>query len=312
MLGQSNTNTTASYIKVENEDITVTENGVYEASADYTGLGTVTVAVDYGINNQDKVITPSIAPKYVTADEGYTGLGTVTVNGVQNVYSENIKEGVVILGVEGSVRELNGTTIDITPTNTAKEFIPSSPYTGYTKVTVYGDVNLIPGNIVNGVTIFGVTGTAQSLNGEVLEVIPSQTAQSIIPVSPKNAFTQVNVSGDENLVSNNIVDGVSIFGVQGSATTLNGTTLNVTPTANAQTHTPSAPNNCYTEVIVNGDTNLVAENIANGVTIFGVTGNLESSETYSADLILKGIVDGLPQPTESTIVTQATTILENI
>jgi len=77
MFGQSNTNTIATYTKIENEDITVTQNGVYEAGEEYTGLGTVTVQVSGGeINNQNK--TATVDGTY-SADAGYTGLGQVVV-----------------------------------------------------------------------------------------------------------------------------------------------------------------------------------------------------------------------------------------
>jgi hypothetical protein len=67
--------------KINNQDITVTENGTYTAEDGYTGLGTVEVNVPTGggveIKNQD--ITVTVNGSY-TADEGYTGLGTVNVN----------------------------------------------------------------------------------------------------------------------------------------------------------------------------------------------------------------------------------------
>lgn len=76
MLGQSNSSTVVNYIKINNEDITVTQNGVYEAGQGFTGLGTVTVQVSGGVNNQNKSF--AVDGSY-TADPGYSGLGTVTV-----------------------------------------------------------------------------------------------------------------------------------------------------------------------------------------------------------------------------------------
>lgn len=67
--------------EINNQDITVTENGTYTAEDGYTGLGTVEVNVPTGsgveIKNQD--ITVTVNGSY-TADAGYTGLGTVNVN----------------------------------------------------------------------------------------------------------------------------------------------------------------------------------------------------------------------------------------
>ena len=63
---------------INNQDITVTENGVYTADTGYTGLGTVNVNVPTGttINNQNITVTENGT---YTADAGYTGLGTVEV-----------------------------------------------------------------------------------------------------------------------------------------------------------------------------------------------------------------------------------------
>ena len=61
---------------VNNQDITITENGVYTADSGYTGFGEVTVDTPE-INNQDKEITEN---GVFTADEGFSGLGQVTVN----------------------------------------------------------------------------------------------------------------------------------------------------------------------------------------------------------------------------------------
>ena len=63
---------------INNQDIDVTENGVYTADTGYTGLGTVNVNVPTGttINNQNITVTENGT---YTADVGYTGLGTVEV-----------------------------------------------------------------------------------------------------------------------------------------------------------------------------------------------------------------------------------------
>lgn len=59
MLGKSNSSTSKSYIKINNQNITITENGIYTYETGYTGLGTVTVTVSgsgggdliYAVNN---------------------------------------------------------------------------------------------------------------------------------------------------------------------------------------------------------------------------------------------------------------------
>lgn len=170
MIGQSNSSTVSSYIKIENEDITVTQNGIYEASEGYTGLGTVTVNVSGGgqINNQDKTVNASTSQQRITADQGYTGLGTVTINAVKNVLPENIKSGKTILGVTGNVVELNGETIHVTPSTSSQTILPSGQHNGITEVRVSAvtsniDSNITAENIVKDVTILGVTGSYEGV-----------------------------------------------------------------------------------------------------------------------------------------------------
>ena len=225
MLGQSNTNTIATYIKIENEDITVTQNGVYEASEEYTGLGTVTVQVD-SVNNQQKTVNPTKELQTVEADDGYTGLSRVTINPVtnsvdNNIQAGNIKSGVTILGITGNLIESNNTQVTVTPSTSQQTITPSGDYNGFSTVSVNAvdssiDPNIIPSNIISGKEILGVQGSATELNGAILNVTPTATSQIFTPTAPNNGYTQVNVNGDNNLVSDNIVKDVTIFGVTGS------------------------------------------------------------------------------------------------
>lgn len=67
----------------------------------------------------------------------------------------------------------------------------------------------------------------------------------------------------------------------------NMTTLNVTPTSEAQTIIPESPVDGYSQVSVSAvtaaiDSNITAENIKNGVTILGVEGSMVSGTEFSA------------------------------
>lgn len=226
MIGQSNSNTIAAYIKLNNQDITVHQNGVYQAEEEYTGLGVVTVDVAGTVNNQNKTVDPSILQQSITADAGYSGLGTVTINAVtsaidQNIVANNIKSGITILGVEGNVTELNATTVNVTPTTSSQTISPEGGYNGFSTVNVDAvtsaiDSNIVASNIKSGVSILGVDGNVTELNGTSLEVIPTASSQSYVPSEPNNAFTSVSVAGDQNLVAGNIVKDVTIFGVTGT------------------------------------------------------------------------------------------------
>lgn len=150
---------------------------------------------------------------------------------------------------------------------------------------------------------------------ETLPITPSTSAQTITAPSGVDGYNPINVSAvtsdiDENIVANNIISGVSILGVNGSATVLSGetrsesltssegntftpssgkngiTSITVTPTNENRSVTPSTSaqtlnvNSGYSgngTISVNAvtssiDANIQAGNIKDGVTILNVTG----------------------------------------
>ena len=112
------------------------------------------------------------------------------------------------------------------------------------KQTIKGDANLLPENIAQGVSIFGVNGInvgvdtsdANAAAGDLLSgktayaggvkltgTIPSQGAQTITPgtsdqtiAAGKYLSGAQTVLGDPNLLPENIAQGVSLFGVAGA------------------------------------------------------------------------------------------------
>ena len=96
----------------------------------------------------------------------------------------------------------------------------------------------------------------------------------------------------------NIKSGVNIFGINGSVTELNGETKTVTPTTSSQTITPTGTGkNALTSVTVNAvtsaiDNNITAGNIKNGVTILGVQGSYEGTDTSDATATAEDILEG--------------------
>lgn len=119
------------------------------------------------------------------------------------------------------------------------------------KVTVNGDVNLTPANVRSGVNIFGTTGT----------------------LSPG-----ITPSGTSTLTVNGSTYDVSSYKYAKVAVPTQ--TKTVTPGAESKTVMPDT-GKLLSSVTVDGDSNLVASNIKNGVTIFGVVGTLESGITPS-------------------------------
>ena len=88
----------------EKEVIPTKEKQEIVPDKNYDGLSKVTVNA---ITLQDKTITPTVEEQIVFPDDGYNGLNKVTINAVtneidENIKSENIKNGVDILGVTGN------------------------------------------------------------------------------------------------------------------------------------------------------------------------------------------------------------------
>lgn len=215
-----------------------TSNGEYtitpEQGIDGFSSVDITVNVPSDVNNQNKTVSPSTSSQTVEADSGYSGLGTVTVDAVtsaidQNIAAGNIKKDVSILGVTGSYDpQPNLSNLNITPSTNAQEYNPAiSGVDGYSLVRVSGvtsaiDQNITAGNIKDGVTILGVTGSYDpqpELQSKTVN--PSTSQQTVTPDQGKDGLSSVTVNAvtasiDSNIQSENILSGVTILGVTGS------------------------------------------------------------------------------------------------
>lgn len=133
----------------------------------YDGLTKVTVGAVSSTYIGSKV-TKKSAQTYTpgTSDQaigsGQYLSGTQTIKGDSNLVAGNIRSGVSIFGVTGTVvaaSSPNLQTKTVTPRTSSQTVRPDSGYDGLSQVTVSGDSNLVSGNIVSGKTIFGVAGS---------------------------------------------------------------------------------------------------------------------------------------------------------
>lgn len=157
--------------------------------------------------------------------------------------------------------------LEIIPTKEIQNFKSTNCY-GYNEVTVKPidktiDNNIISENIKEGVEILGVSGNVVELKGEILNISSSLENQQIIPESPINGFTEVNISGIET------------------------EELNIMPTKEEQTN-----EGIYNKVTVIGDSNLLGSNIKKGVSIFEVEGEYEGIETSDATALGADLLEG--------------------
>ena len=112
-------------------------------------------------------------------------------------------------------------------------------------------------------------------------ITPTSSTQNITPDTGYDGLSLVTVVGDSDLVAANIKKDIEIFGVtgtyEGEAPNLQEKT--VIPSISAQEITFDHGYDGLSKVTVNGDADLVSENIKSGVSIFGVTGSLDSTAT---------------------------------
>ena len=137
-------------------------------------------------NNGDLIITPSTDEQDHSA--GYYNsiqVRPVTSSVDTNIKAENIKSGISILGVSGSLIELNGHELEVTPATVQKVIEPEENYNAITRVTVEAvtssiDPNITPENIKSGVSILGVNGTYNGDNiNDYISLPEGETAITI-------------------------------------------------------------------------------------------------------------------------------------
>ena len=157
--------TTKSAIKqaIINKGVAVSDTDTFASYAEKIGSissGVVTPTL------QSKVVSPTTENQKVTADSGYDGLSEVTVNAVDssidsNITAENIKSGVSILGVNGTLEVAKGEeekTLALSMASGNQVITPTSGKV-MNKVTITKPSTLIAENIKNGIDIGGVIGT---------------------------------------------------------------------------------------------------------------------------------------------------------
>jgi hypothetical protein len=188
---------------------TITSNGTYNAVDDNAnGYSSVTVNVPSPVISPLS-ITPSTTSQTITAPSGTGGYSPISVSAVtsaidSNIQAGNIKSGVSILGVNGTVTELAGETRTVSLTSSSSSgqtFRPSSGKNGITSITV-------------------------KANNQARTVTPSTLTQAVTVNSGYSGNGTVTVNAvtssiDANIKATNIKKDVTILGVTG---TYEGTT----------------------------------------------------------------------------------------
>ena len=202
--------------------------------------------------------------------------------------SDNLEATIATISGGGSSAVISAITV--TPSTSSQTITASSGVDGYSPITVDAvtsaiDSSIVASNIKSGATILGVVGNVVELNGESVTVNPTTSQQIITPTSPYNAITSATVEAvtssiDSNIQPENIKNGISILGVVGSYSGSGAVidTINIVPSVSSQTISATSGVDGYSPITVDAvtsaiDSNIVAGNIKNGVTILGVVGS---------------------------------------
>ena len=187
----------------------------------------------------------------VYPDEGFHSMKTVTIGKITsdidaNIQSANIKKGIKILGVEG--------TYEPAPSQTQKRVSASTgevtvyPDEGYgtmdkviiNPVTASIDSSIQSYNIRKNVNILGVTGSMEPTVNQDITITPLKNGQTFYPDANYSGFGKITIEpvtsvADENIISSNIKEGITILGVEGAYNGGNKLqTKTVTPNAQVQ------------------------------------------------------------------------------
>lgn len=255
---------------VPTETKTITANGTYSPSnGKYFSSVKVAVASD-AVALQEKTITPTESTQVVNPDNGYGGFSSVTVNSIPSTY---VGSGVATKGA---------TTI--TPSASQQTAVSANTY-----VTGAITVAAVPSetkNITSNGTYTPSTGKwFSSVSVNIPDTVFNTQTKSVTPTESKQTVTP-----DAGY------DGLSSVTVGAISSTYIGSSIT---RKSAVTYTPTesdqiiAAGQYLTGIqTIKGDANLVAANIASGVSIFGIAGTHSSIDTSDATATDADIVSG--------------------
>ena len=221
------------------------------------------------LNLQTKEVEPQTVSQTITPDEEYGGLSQVDIAAVTssidgNIQARNIKVGVTILGVAGSLEpDKPDQEKTVTPTEQTQEVVADAGYE-----LVKAIVNPIPSNYKN---TNNATATASDIlagkvavnqNGDVTGNIQTYSgAKSITPSASQQTFSTNGKYLDDDLV------------VNATPTETKTPTIDFTGVTSVDVEPTSGK--FLTKVTIERPEDLVSANIRVGKTMFGIDGNLE-------------------------------------
>lgn len=157
----------------------ITTNGTHDISQHEYANVSVTLKLE------QKSVDPKTFKQTITPGSGYDGLSKVTVEAIKTATqatpgitvntaglitaSATQTEGYVTSGTKSATKQLTTQAAQTITPGTSDKTIALGRYLTGTQ-TIKGDANLVAGNIKEGVSIFGVTGTLKTSNVQIQDL----------------------------------------------------------------------------------------------------------------------------------------------
>ena len=234
----------------------------------------------------DDMVVPSGNQDITTTDEyDVSAKATARISAAERgkIIAENIKKDVTLLGVTGSYEgtdtsDATATSGDILASKTAYaggvKITGSIPTKTSADLTASGDTVTAPAGYYASAASKAVAAGSVSIPGDTISVTPSISVSSGGLVSA--------VVTDSKTVIPSVTPGY-VSSASSVVMPVVGTSTSQLPVQAAQTITPTTSDQTIASgkyltgaQTIKGDANLAAENIKDGVTIFGVAGTLKS------------------------------------
>lgn len=251
------------------QEKTATANGEFTPDSGYDGLSKVTVYINNSPVLQEKSVTPTKSAQSVTPDSGYDGLSKVNVGAIQTETKTATPTKDVQSITPTSGKYLEEVTVNAIPS----EYIVTEDATATAGDILNGKTAYVDGKKVTG-SIASKSASDLTASGAVVSVpsgyYPSAVSKSVTTATQATPSISVSSAGlitasatqTEGYVASGTKSATKQMTVQGAQTITPGTTDKTIASGRYLTGTQT----------IKGDANLVAANIAKGVSLFGVTG----------------------------------------
>lgn len=278
----------------------VATNGSVVADEGYCGLDSVTVAVPATPTEEKTVDLAMASGNQIISPDAGKNLSKVTVKKPSTLVAGNIKTGVSIGGVTGTLeakKDEEAKTVDLAMASGNQTITPTSGKV-LSQVVVKKPATLIAGNIKKDVNIGGVTGTLEPQTAPKLQtktVTPTKSQQNVSPDSGYDGLSGVTVNaipdnyviptGTVNIMTNGTHD-VSgkasvVVAVPSSQPTLNAPTIAINDKTLTITN-PASNGNFVTKFKVFSNGTALTEAVIKGsTTTVDLSTLLTEAGTYS-------------------------------